>query len=164
MKRISMSIYLLMCFAAALCADTDKELIAAAGAGDFNGVKRCIAQGADVNTLNHRQETALMWAALRGRQEIVALLLHKKAGVNAKNHIGDTALMWAAAEGHSRIVELLLQAGAEVNTANDFDYTPLMLAVISGSRDAAALLVSSGAVIDTKNKNQDKVLWSQNTT
>ena len=50
--------------------------------------------------------TALMWAANRGHEAVVRLLLEQGANIDAKDEIGETALMRAAHGGTEIIVRL----------------------------------------------------------
>jgi ankyrin repeat protein len=54
-----------------------------------------------------------MWAAARGRTDLVRLLLQRGADVNAASANCGTALARAAAGGHADTVRLLLEHGAE---------------------------------------------------
>jgi len=70
----------------------NKALIAAAAKGDLDGVKRLLAEGADVNTREHRFTcTPLMLAFQEGHAEVVKALLEAGADVHAKTDAGHTA-------------------------------------------------------------------------
>jgi ankyrin repeat protein len=60
-------------------------------------------------------ETALMWAASAGHEDIVRSLLTNGSDVNATDDFGYTALDGAVMQGDLEIVELLLQHGADPN-------------------------------------------------
>ena len=65
----------------------------------------------DVNATDSFGRTALAWAALRGHEDIVGMLLRQKdAKANIAN-IGDgrTPLWWAAERGHAGVLKLLLE-------------------------------------------------------
>ena len=51
--------------------------------------------------------TALMWAAIRGHEEVVPLLLEGGADREAKDRYGLSALDWARRRGHDGAVRLL---------------------------------------------------------
>lgn len=68
-----------------------------------------IAHGAAVNKPGW---TPLHYAAAAGDDEIVALLLDRKADINARSPDGMTPLAIAAREGHDRTAGLLRQRGA----------------------------------------------------
>ena len=56
--------------------------------------------------------TPLWWAAERGHEAVVKLLLETgKANADSKDKDGRTPLSWAAASGHEAVVKLLLETG-----------------------------------------------------
>jgi hypothetical protein len=67
-------------------------------------------------------QTALMWAARRGRTDVVKLLLDNGATVDVQNEHGQTALM-CAAENYPEIVELLLNSGANPDIKDNYRHT-----------------------------------------
>ena len=77
--------------------------------GDIEGVKRHLADGADVNAKNDFGSTPLIAAALKGHKEIAELLISEGADVNAKNDRGQTPLDWAEVE----IADLLRKHGGK---------------------------------------------------
>ena len=60
----------------------------------------------------------LLWAALRGHEAVVQLLLDKGTELETKDEEYDqTPLWWAAASGHEVVVKQLLDKGADVPMA-----------------------------------------------
>ena len=55
------------------------------------------------------------FAADRGHNEVVELLLANKADINAKDGVGFAPLHLAAESGHKEVAELLLAKGAKMN-------------------------------------------------
>ena len=91
----------------------------AAGAGDLERVKQYIASGGDLNQkAGGERNTALLIAALFGREEVVFALIDAGAEVDIPNNDGDTALSMAAFLCHEEIVEVLLAKGADANRKN----------------------------------------------
>ena len=81
-----------------------------------NSCACCSMRGADVNSPNQDNQTALMLASSIGSLQIAKLLIERGANVNAvETFRGQTALMWAAAENHPDIVDLLLAHGAKTS-------------------------------------------------
>lgn len=91
---------------------------------------------------NHRDESALMLAALRGQESLVVKLASRGAVVN-KN--GWTPLHYAASGGHVRVLAFLIGANADVNAESPNGTTPLMMAAMYGNSDTVKLLLESGA-------------------
>ena len=52
--------------------------------GEMEEVRKCIQQGADVNTKDVYGYSSLLWAACYGNTEILKLLLEKGADVDYK--------------------------------------------------------------------------------
>jgi ankyrin repeat protein len=84
--------------------------------------------GSDVNIRDAFGSTALHWAAQRGNEKLVRLLLSKRAEVNVQDEFGETALIWAAMCGDKAVVKVLLAAGAR----NDFK--PLQIGFLRSRR------------------------------
>jgi ankyrin repeat protein len=74
---------------------------------DIKGVKKMIAEGADINIQNKEGWTALMVASHFGLNTILELLLKAGADKDIKNNSGETALDYAKEEGNQEMVELL---------------------------------------------------------
>ena len=62
-----------------------------------------------MNAATGRGMTALMFAAHRGNEEAVRLLLDAGADTEARSQSGRTALVWAERGQHQAAVELLRQ-------------------------------------------------------
>jgi ankyrin repeat protein len=153
----------------------DTLLILAARAGKPATVQTLLAYKPNLNARNGVGESALMHAAIRGREDIVKmlltagaavnqpgwtplmyaaagnqtdiarLLLARGAHVNATAQNGTTALMMAARDGHLPMVLLLLEHGADVNYTSAFGFNALNVALERGRRDVADVLVRAGA-------------------
>jgi len=109
----------------------------------------CIDPSIDVVMVINEQtpngSTALMWASLMGRLDIVyALLQYPFIDLNLQTREGYTALMAASVSGHTRIVEALLQMPVNINiTAKTRDgMTALSLASEKGHEFIVKLLVA----------------------
>ena len=90
----------------------------------------CVFDLAELHSNNNFQRkfhvsdyTALLWAAKKGHEGIIELLLQNNANINAKSNdlhnCGDTALGAARNHGHKRVVDVLLKSNPDVNF-NDF--------------------------------------------
>jgi ankyrin repeat protein len=149
--------------------DPGYRMILAAELGDVKLVRDLISAGADVDTENELEETALVAACREGRVDVAKYLLQKGADTNAalmaaaqggheeiarmllnagvEVELG--VLSRAAAAGRSTLVELLLEKGADVNEsfASDDEYgaTPLISAAAAGHADVVTLLLTKGA-------------------
>lgn len=89
---------------------------------------------------------ALHDAALKGRVDMLKVLLAKGADVNHKTNTGATPLHDAAIGGHVEAVRILLEHGANVNAREtESGDTPLYMAAAMGRDQVAALLLEKGA-------------------
>lgn len=82
-------------------------------------------QNVDVNATNDFGCTALYYAASRGQEGIVRLLLEKGAQVGTADQYEETALHLAATRGYLGVTRLLLDHGAQVDVANHKNETAL---------------------------------------
>lgn len=88
--------------------------------------KKLIAKGASVNNPGHW--TPLHYAAASGNNEIIPILLKKRADVNARTLRGITPLYMAARDGNADTVKLLLNAGARKDFCNNDALAPYDIA------------------------------------
>ncbi|KAM5228725.1 BRCA1-associated RING domain protein 1 [Ctenodactylus gundi] len=94
---------------------------------------------------NHRGETLLHIASIKGDVSAVEYLLQNGSDPNVKDHAGWTPLHEACNHGHLKVVELLLQHKALVNTTGYQNDSPLHDAARNGHLDIVKLLLSCGA-------------------
>ncbi len=73
----------------------------------------------DINAVDERGLTPLMWSSAYGQVPTAALLLRAGGSHSIKGPDGETAMHLAAAGGHTDIIRLLIAAGAAVNEVDD---------------------------------------------
>jgi uncharacterized protein len=71
--------------------------------------------GVDINAADERGMTALMYAAVLGKDEAIAVLIAKGADTDAVDRNGMTAAMHAAYAGHDVALKKLEAAGARLS-------------------------------------------------
>lgn len=128
-------------------------LLKAVTHGNLKDLERALANGADVNTVNGNQPTALHLATYRCDEAMVRLLISKGANVNAVDENGITPLAWAAGCDDEAIVKLLLDNGADVNvhsSSNAFGRTPLHESIYRGKDKIVKLLLDHGADVNAQ--------------
>jgi len=99
----------------------------------------------NTNETDAMGRTALAWAAARGHDNVVRILLRQK-DVNANTRdfeFGTTPILWAAIIGHEGVVNLLLEReDTDPNTADTlFGRTPLWCAAEGGHESVVELLL-----------------------
>ncbi|GER34964.1 ankyrin repeat family protein [Striga asiatica] len=127
------------------CSASGERLVSAARDGDFVEAKMlldcnpCLSKYSTFGGLN----SPLHFAAAKGHNEIVALLLENGADVNSRNYCGQTALMQACRYGHWEVVQTLLLFRCNVIRA---DYlsgrTALHFAAVNGHTRCIRLVVA----------------------
>ncbi|XP_019197477.1 PREDICTED: ankyrin repeat domain-containing protein 65-like [Ipomoea nil] len=92
-----------------------EELQRAARTGDVAAVKKCLAEGANVNGRDEIGWTALHRAAFKGRMECVKVLVSHGAEVDAVDFSGYAPLHRAGEVGHRAVALYLIAHGAKAN-------------------------------------------------
>lgn len=98
-----------------------------------------IENGALINE-NSPMGTALMAAIVKGNNEIVNLLLEKKADVNVVDNQWITPLMYAVQFKNSEVVKWLLKHNADKTKVDSKGKTAFEYAVFSGNEEIINLL------------------------
>lgn len=97
--------------------DGDSFLHRAVEDGDVSMITFFLQHGCPLTlaSFDYVSHTPLIWAASRGRMDILKLLIAAGADVNAHNEdrIGNTAIREAVRGGYSETVRVLLDAGAD---------------------------------------------------
>ncbi|MFP3959317.1 MAG: ankyrin repeat domain-containing protein [Spirochaetaceae bacterium] len=101
-----------------------------------------------------RARTPLHWAARRGHEQVVELLLERGANVDAQDALGRTPLHVAV--GHPAVVRLLLENGAAVDSRDHLSNTPLHRAV--RTPEVVEALIEAGADVRAENIAGDTAL------
>ena len=89
--------------------------------------------------------TPLHWAADKGAEDSLRLLIGKGADVNAKAKNGFTPLHFAAKAADPGLSKYLIDAGASINALDSKGNTPLHIASFFGNGKALAFLLQVGA-------------------
>ena len=140
--------------------DVADDLIEACMKGDIKSVKQHLANGVKVNAKTGSgktpNRTAIMWAASRGKKEIVRLLIENGAEINSKDDWkgnttrpegteGWTEIIFAADSDHEEVVEILIEGGADVNIKSKSGITALSLAKLWKNEEMIKMLKRAGA-------------------
>ncbi len=88
------------------------EFINAARIGDASKVDQFLRGGMDINAKNKSGNTALMEACATGQEEVIKLLLDRKADPAITNNIGETATSKAIRSRQYPVIQLLMERKA----------------------------------------------------
>ena len=114
-------------------------------------------QGTPVSLRMQDGTSPLAYAALRGSETSVRLLLKYGADPNATNQAGVTALVWGVRELAK--VHMLLGAGADPNVQTRLGNTPLIIAAAHASSvDVVRLLLERDADLHVTNRRGTSAL------
>ena len=123
----------------------ESPLAKAAVAGDLDGIKAQIDQGAEINAKDPLGRTPLHMAAFYGRTKTTEYLIANGADVNAKDRIGMTPLHVAVISGGRMEVDVLLEKQADIRATTDSGKTALHLAAATGQPKLSKALIDHGA-------------------
>ena len=77
----------------------------------------------NIDVIDSRKRTALMYACQRGHYDIVNCLIQHKANINIVSQYSGNALGYACEVGNSQIVKLLLDSGSDIDIPGKFGET-----------------------------------------
>ncbi len=102
---------------------------------------------ADLNQVNHLNNTALHIAAQFSLIEEMRVLLEAKANPNLENNLGDNPLITAIKENDKKIdvIKILLESKVNPNQSNHIRETPLIIATRNKDLHAITLLLGHKA-------------------
>ena len=107
----------------------------------------------DIDSKDGRGRTPLSWAAQRGQEATIQLLIEQGAEVDSKDNNRRTPLSWAALFGQEAKVRLLIKKGAGIDSKDNQGRTPLFWAVEWGREAIVQFLIEQGAEVNAKDNN-----------
>jgi tetratricopeptide (TPR) repeat protein len=119
---------------------------------------RRAAADPDFLKTDEQGRTSLMFAAGKGRADLIPAIVAAGVDVNARDNDGDAALYYAATNGKLDEIEALLKAGANINAANKKGATALIGSAAEGLTPAVKLLLLKGARVDQGDVDGDNAL------
>lgn len=167
---------ILVCSPLSIYAGANEDLIKAVEKGNVNMVKQALKRKANPNTIVN--ETGfipnkcsagpiLKCAAIKGKSDIVRLLLEHGADADMRDSDNGTALLYACYNpyrynGNLEISRLLIEKGADVNAAGGpQNEHPLKAAAQSGNSQLVKLLIDSGADLNAINvRGTTALMWA----
>ncbi|HAQ60804.1 TPA: hypothetical protein DCR49_02180 [Candidatus Delongbacteria bacterium] len=124
---------------------------------NYDGVKKYIEQGAELNYVNVYRTSPLMIAVMEGHADIVKLLLESGSDPNSVSKIYFEGieseyppLVISVFKNNFEITKLLIENKAEINYSDDFP-SALLLAVLNKNITMLKFLLENGASLDSYN-------------
>ena len=112
-----------------------------------------------LNKIDSHRMTGLMWAARRGHEAVVQLLLKQGANTEITDVAGRTALILAAEDGREAVVQLLLlEEGVNINAKDFHSETALMIAIEHRHETIIQLLLEKKVDIEVQNIDRETAL------
>jgi ankyrin repeat protein len=110
----------------------------------FEDIQELLRTGLNPNSINNKQQPALMQAIRDGAWKSFDIILaNPKTDVNLGNQFGETPLMYVALLGDTARAQKLIARGAKVNKDG---WTPLHYASTKGQAAMVKLLLANGAL------------------
>ena len=102
----------------------------------------------DVQATDFNGNTAIAWAARRGHERVVRVLLERgDANPDKPDKWSQTPLLWAAVNGHEAVVRTLLErSDINPNTSDECGRTPLFGAAVNGHEGVVRTLLQRSDV------------------
>lgn len=122
------------------------SLPAAIARGDYAAAAALIGQGADLELRDEETgATALHFAVMKGRMELVEQIVRRRADVNSRTRNGTTPLHTAVVYARKEIAEYLLDNGADIHARSARGVSALEFALDAKNQPIADMLRERGA-------------------
>ncbi|PQK13664.1 hypothetical protein BB8028_0004g05950 [Beauveria bassiana] len=130
--------------------DAVKALLQTSASHTRDDVFTCLDYGPDFKVKN--DQTPLLWAAARGYDVVVKLLLEKGSDIEAEDNHNRTPLWHAVEHGHDDTARLLLQNGCDIQNFSGHCTPPLIHSIMKGNEAMMRLLLEKGVDIEAKDE------------
>lgn len=102
--------------------------------GSVSILKLLLDNGADINVVNTKNNSALILAIGKSFEKAAELLIERGADVNIVGQNSETALTWAVDKNFEKIVQSLADKGADINHKNKYGVPAIIFAALNGSK------------------------------
>ncbi|MHC4661037.1 MAG: ankyrin repeat domain-containing protein [Planctomycetota bacterium] len=107
------------------------------------------------NEISETELCPLHFAAAKGWNTAVELLISKGDDLNVRTADNGTPLHYAVLGDHKDTISLLIQKGADVNARDKRGQTPIFWAILNNHTDSVALLIEGDADVNAQNNFDD---------
>ncbi|XP_065178929.1 uncharacterized protein LOC135809498 isoform X2 [Sycon ciliatum] len=148
--------------------DEDVSILLSVKKTDTDALNYALSQGprkSEVMERGEEGETALHWASLLGRLDMVKLLLQHGAElacpVEGAEGFGQHPIHWAASKGQLHVVDFFLRNGASIEEIDGKGCSPLLTASQNNHVTLVLFLLSRGANLQARDNDGDSALhWA----
>lgn len=92
----------------------DERYLAAAAAGDLDGVRAALAGGADRNAVDREEATAILHAARGGHLDVVRALIAEGVDIDAQDQTCSNPFLFGCIADDLALVRTMAEAGADL--------------------------------------------------
>ena len=135
--------------------------------GNSSEVDKLLIYGVNINCTDMFGYTPLYWAAIKGRVEILTLLINRGASIDQKClNYSFTALHCSINENQNTVINALINGGANIMAKDKDGNTPLHFAAMMGNDAVVHKLLGLGANINAADSQGitpiffSELLWS----
>ena len=104
--------------------------------GNLKEAKNILANGYNINTIDKKGATALMYAATFNKKNVIKFLIEAGININAQDNLGRSALHYALLAQKTENIQYLLEKKANINII-DIDKNSLIIYALYMSNDYA---------------------------
>ena len=119
--------------------------------GDLIEVKKSVNSGININEKNGLGVTAVMWAAIYGKKDVVKYLVEKGANIHLKANNGMTVLLYATSRGHMEIAQYLIEQGADIHNRDELGHSSSFHILLSDNVALKDYVLKHNANINEQN-------------
>ena len=125
----------------------------------LNTIKNLIVAGVDINAKNDRGITALEFAILNDKDDILKLLLDLRANTNYVDEKGRNLIHTTIFKDKEKYIKIISQYNNTIiNQADSFGAKPINYAAFMGKKSVVLELIDLGASINNANKKSPNIL------
>jgi ankyrin repeat protein len=119
----------------------DERYLDSAAAGDLDGVRAALADGADKNAVDHEEATAILRAARGGHLDVVRALIAEGVDIDAQDQTCFNAFIHGCIFDDLELVQMMVEAGADLKRLTRMGGNGLTPAAEKGHLDIVRYLL-----------------------
>lgn len=121
----------------------DQRYLEAASAGDLDGVRAALADGADKNALDREEATAILRAARGGHLDVVRALIAEGVDIDAQDQTCFNPFIHGCIFNDIELVKVMVEAGADLKRLTRFGGNGLTPAAEKGHLEIVRYLLEN---------------------